>query len=134
GRAGHRVGRQARTALDVLAGDLRGRRPLVPDLQDGLEVLRPLRRLLLVAVEDGDLRAGGRTALRPLRLFDLLALLQLLVEVVDDLLAAGRGHALHFQTRAVFRRLGAGGLPGQLAQPEVRQHLAVGATLRAPLL
>ena len=37
--AGDRVGAEARAGLDVLAGDLRGRGALVPDLQHGLEVL-----------------------------------------------------------------------------------------------
>src|SRR4029079_11497818 len=129
-----RVLRRAGARLDVLAGDLRRRGALVPDLQNGLEVLRRLRRVLLVAVEQHDLRAGGRPALRALRLADLLALLELLVEVVEHLLATGRRDALDLQASAVLVGVGARGLPRELAEAEVRQHLAVRAALRAPLL
>src|SRR5262249_4598907 len=134
GRRGDRVLRQARARLDVLAGDLRRRGALVPDLEHGLEVLLRLRRLLLVAVEDGDLRARGRAALRALRLLDLLPLLPLLVDVVEDLLAAGGSDALHFQARAILRRLRARRLPGELAEAVVGEDLAIRSPLRAPLL
>src|SRR4029078_9125526 len=106
GSARDGVVRRRRARLDVLARDLRGGRALAPGLGDGREVLLPLGGLRLVAVEENDLRLRGRATLRARLLADLLALLELLVQVGEDLLAARRGDALDLQAGAVLGGLG----------------------------